>query len=122
MKPTLIALLLFGIILISGCSSNAIEELNLNKEYINEVKADEVTKNDLVDVTEEPIDTYNNKERNEYVEPESNFNYNNSVGNDYDYSNQGSCCKICSKGKACGDSCISRSYTCHKGVWCACDW
>ena len=31
------------------------------------------------------------------------------------------CCKICSKGKACGDSCISRSYTCHKGPGCACD-
>ena len=33
----------------------------------------------------------------------------------------GSCCKICSKGKACGNSCISRSYTCHKGVGCACN-
>jgi SH3-like domain-containing protein len=31
------------------------------------------------------------------------------------------CCKICSKGKACGDSCISRDKTCHKGVGCACD-
>nr|WP_319250464.1 hypothetical protein [uncultured Celeribacter sp.] len=31
------------------------------------------------------------------------------------------CCKICKKGKACGDSCISRSYTCHKGPGCACD-
>lgn len=32
-----------------------------------------------------------------------------------------SCCKVCSKGKACGDSCISRDKTCHKGVGCACD-
>lgn len=31
------------------------------------------------------------------------------------------CCKYCSKGKACGDSCISRSYTCHKGPGCACN-
>ncbi len=31
------------------------------------------------------------------------------------------CCKICTKGKACGDSCISRSYTCRKGPGCACD-
>lgn len=31
------------------------------------------------------------------------------------------CCKICDKGKACGNSCISRSYTCHKGRGCACD-
>lgn len=32
-----------------------------------------------------------------------------------------SCCKYCSAGKACGDSCISRSYTCHKAPGCACD-
>jgi len=31
------------------------------------------------------------------------------------------CCKTCSKGKACGDSCISRGKTCHKGRGCACD-
>ena len=31
------------------------------------------------------------------------------------------CCKICSKGKACGNSCISRSKQCHKGRGCACD-
>lgn len=32
-----------------------------------------------------------------------------------------SCCKICSKGKACGDSCISKTKTCHKTAGCACD-
>jgi hypothetical protein len=31
------------------------------------------------------------------------------------------CCKICSKGKACGNSCIRASYTCHKGRGCACN-
>jgi len=31
------------------------------------------------------------------------------------------CCKICSKGKACGNTCISQSYTCHKGRGCACN-
>jgi hypothetical protein len=31
------------------------------------------------------------------------------------------CCRICDKGKACGDSCISRKYECHKGEGCACD-
>lgn len=31
------------------------------------------------------------------------------------------CCKICSKGKACGDTCIRRDYTCHKGRGCACN-
>lgn len=29
------------------------------------------------------------------------------------------CCKVCDKGKACGNTCISRSYTCHKGRGCA---
>ncbi len=31
------------------------------------------------------------------------------------------CCKTCRKGKACGDSCISRKKTCRKGAGCACD-
>lgn len=35
--------------------------------------------------------------------------------------NQTTCCKVCSKGKACGNSCISRSDTCHKAPGCACD-
>ena len=32
-----------------------------------------------------------------------------------------SCCKRCNKGKACGNSCISKSYTCRKGKGCACN-
>lgn len=31
------------------------------------------------------------------------------------------CCKMCSKGKACGDTCISRDKNCHVGSGCACD-
>jgi hypothetical protein len=31
------------------------------------------------------------------------------------------CCKVCKKGKACGDSCIAADKTCHKGSGCACD-
>ncbi len=31
------------------------------------------------------------------------------------------CCKVCSTGKACGDSCIARWKTCHKGKGCACN-
>ncbi len=31
------------------------------------------------------------------------------------------CCKICSTGKACGNSCISENKNCHKGRGCACD-
>jgi len=34
---------------------------------------------------------------------------------------QKSCCKICRKGKACGNSCIRRTYTCRKQPGCACD-
>ena len=32
-----------------------------------------------------------------------------------------SCCKVCRKGKACGNSCIARSKTCHRPAGCACD-
>lgn len=32
-----------------------------------------------------------------------------------------SCCKICTTGKACGNSCISRRYTCHQPPGCACN-
>jgi hypothetical protein len=31
------------------------------------------------------------------------------------------CCKVCKKGKACGDSCISRDKDCHKPPGCACN-
>jgi hypothetical protein len=29
------------------------------------------------------------------------------------------CCKVCSVGKACGNTCISRDKTCHVGQGCA---
>jgi len=31
------------------------------------------------------------------------------------------CCKLCSTGKACGDTCIAKNLTCHKGAGCACN-
>lgn len=31
------------------------------------------------------------------------------------------CCKVCTTGKACGDTCIQRSDTCHVGSGCACN-
>jgi hypothetical protein len=31
------------------------------------------------------------------------------------------CCKICSAGKACGNTCISRNDVCRVGPGCACD-
>lgn len=30
------------------------------------------------------------------------------------------CCKRCSKGKPCGDSCIAKDKACHKPPGCAC--
>lgn len=32
-----------------------------------------------------------------------------------------SCCKVCTTGQACGDTCISKRYTCHKSTGCACN-
>ena len=34
---------------------------------------------------------------------------------------QKTCCQRCRKGKACGNSCIKRTYTCQKQPGCACD-
>ena len=31
------------------------------------------------------------------------------------------CCKTCKKGKACGDSCISKTKVCYKAEGCACN-
>ena len=31
------------------------------------------------------------------------------------------CCKVCTTGKACGDSCISWDKTCNVGPGCACN-
>ena len=31
------------------------------------------------------------------------------------------CCRVCKKGKACGDSCIKKTYNCSKPKGCACD-
>jgi hypothetical protein len=33
----------------------------------------------------------------------------------------GVCCKVCTNSQACGDGCISKSYTCHKPPGCACN-
>ncbi len=31
------------------------------------------------------------------------------------------CCRVCTTGKACGNSCINRQLTCHQPPGCACD-
>ena len=30
------------------------------------------------------------------------------------------CCKVCKKGRPCGDSCIARTSQCNRGFGCAC--
>lgn len=45
--------------------------------------------------------------------------HDDALGNVDDVSAK--CCKVCRKGKACGDSCIAKSKQCHKGPGCACD-
>jgi len=53
----------------------------------------------------------------------SNGGGSNSGSDDDDDSSSspGACCKICKKGKACGNTCISRDKQCHVGRGCACD-
>ncbi len=41
-------------------------------------------------------------------------------GGPYDTQIAQRCCKVCSKGKPCGNTCIARNKTCHKGPGCAC--
>ncbi|MFZ6183727.1 hypothetical protein [Nannocystis pusilla] len=38
-----------------------------------------------------------------------------------DASPAGSCCRMCHKGKACGNTCIARDKVCHTPPGCACD-
>jgi hypothetical protein len=44
-----------------------------------------------------------------------------SLGLSQSTSHAAACCKICTVGKACGDTCISRDKECHIGPGCACD-
>ena len=40
---------------------------------------------------------------------------------DSDAMNPLTCCRICTKGKACGNSCIARDKDCYQPPGCACD-
>ena len=44
-----------------------------------------------------------------------------SPTNDTRHAAELGCCKICRKGKACGNSCIARHLNCHQPPGCACD-
>ena len=94
------------ILLFSGC---AIENAELNNNFNS---------------------THNTQAKNYFKSPPEKKALKQVVGKNrvkkqMDYSNKyiesGFCCKYCKKGKACGNSCISRSYTCHKPNGCACN-
>ncbi len=36
-------------------------------------------------------------------------------------SSSGACCKVCTTGKACGNSCIAKTDTCNQPPGCACN-
>jgi len=55
------------------------------------------------------------------VAPETADSMRNSARTRVRLSPRRACCKICRKGKACGNSCISRRYTCHQPQGCACN-
>lgn len=38
-----------------------------------------------------------------------------------DTATQAGCCRVCTRGKACGNSCISRDKQCYQPPGCACD-
>lgn len=51
---------------------------------------------------------------------DDDYDYSYEYDDDDDSGSSGGCCKYCSKGKPCGDSCISGSKTCHQPPGCAC--
>jgi len=53
--------------------------------------------------------------------PPTNFLANLYQQDDVQFLEKTECCKVCRKGKACGDSCISKTKTCNVGAGCACD-
>jgi hypothetical protein len=53
--------------------------------------------------------------------PHSDRHVLRSLGFSQSISHAIACCKICTVGKACGDTCISRDKECHVGPGCACD-
>lgn len=131
------ALLLFSITFLAGCTETPTvtslqqENAMLKQEISNsqQVKTEEPAKNTTQpaqQATEKytpPAETY--KPKTQPVEEsnpvKSKFEPpTDSYDNDDNYRSSW-CCKYCSKGKACGDSCINVNYTCHKGPGCACD-
>lgn len=117
-------------LLLVGCTNESIEPVKVQNTVIQKEIAKPVSQplttqkvKESKPVTKPNTNTYPTQEKKvDIPKPEPTYYKATSEQVETDYSQKMSCCKVCSKWKACGDSCISRSYTCHKWPGCACDW
>lgn len=58
--------------------------------------------------------------RDDHYKPQSVINEDAQSNAFIEKKSQSHCCKICRKGKPCGNSCINQNYTCHKLPGCSC--
>jgi hypothetical protein len=56
----------------------------------------------------------------DYLRPRQLTDIERALQRAQDGGNAQSCCKVCKRGQACGDSCISWDKTCSKPPGCAC--
>lgn len=68
-----------------------------------------------------PAPSYESQRRSSRSQYGSNYGEYGTDGNSRGYDSGGSCCRVCTSGQACGNSCISSSYTCRQPPGCACD-
>ena len=119
-KSLLLSLSLLWLIFLAWCASDQQVELlqQQNDQLRQELQQQQNTQASDYETTTD----YSTRSTNTYDSSTSNYD-NSSSSDTYDnsYDDTSSCCKICTKWKACGDSCINVNYTCHKWPWCACD-
>jgi uncharacterized protein YcfL len=141
MKKITLLLFLLCVIFLYGCSdSNEVQilkeqnallekQIQQNRQEIQNQKVENqktYTTNQYQSKTNKSINAWIiNDDQETITQPiyKEYQNNNDSIDNldnshdDYDWD----CCKYCTKWKACWDSCISRSYQCHKWPGCACN-
>ncbi|MFZ4715895.1 MAG: hypothetical protein ACOYL6_19395, partial [Bacteriovoracaceae bacterium] len=100
-----------------ACNTKSSEALSY---YLtNDILTLHSTNGSLLDFKKQQSIAFIEKRINSYPE-EKECTLLSEISNELKPIYQG-CCKICTTGKACGDSCISSSYQCTKGAGCACD-
>lgn len=127
-KLVFIFSILFSVFFLSACTSTSDQQIELLREQNTLLQQQIETQKQVNTVNTANYPSSNNTSYDDTTSYDdntttttTNTNYN-APSNNYNAPSQNSCCKVCSKGKACWDSCISRSYTCHKWPGCACDW